>query len=158
MRTPHAGLMALLLAAALSGCQEADRMHADRPSPHTAPTTANGCDDLPAIDGDPGILLGTDWSGEDHGYGDTVVVLACAEPSRTGTLAIQTDGDGIEVSPQRVRLADAPGGVAPFEVTVRWGAVGALRVRLDRSGTGGDLAGPVVVADDDGWHFERRAR
>lgn len=139
----------------LAGCGDDDPTTTDRPSPHAEPTSAADCVDLPHLDGDPGILLGTDWSGEDHDYGDTVVVLACAAPGDTGALAITADGTGIDVAPSRVRLADADGGVARFEVVVGEGAIGRLRVRLTGPGVTGDLGGPEVVTDDDGWHFER---
>ena len=139
----------------LAGCAGPDPTEADRPSPHAAPTSAGDCLDLPHTDGDPGILLGTDWSGEDHDYGDTVVVLACASPTEEGVLWVEADGTGIEVTPRRARMADAPAGIARFEVTVERGATGFLRVRLDTPGLGGDLHGPEVVTDDDGWHLER---
>jgi hypothetical protein len=144
----------LVAATALSACQGGEPETAERPSPHSAPTSAGDCNDLPAVDGDPGIVLGTDWSGEDHEYGDTVTVLACGASQR-GTLSLRPDGTGVTVSPRRVPLADAPGGVARFRVTVDRGATGGLRVRLTGPGSGGDLRGPEVVADDGGWHLER---
>ncbi len=139
----------------LTGCGYDDSRTTDRPSPHAEPTSSGDCLDLPHTDGDPGILLGTDWSGEEHDYGDKAVVLACASPSEEGTLRIQADGTGIDVTPRRARMADAPGGIARFEVTVERGAAGFLRVRLDTPGLQGDLHGPDVVTDDDGWHLER---
>jgi hypothetical protein len=137
------------------GCGEQDLTEADRPSPHPRPSVAGDCLDLPHTDGDPGILLGTDWSGEDHDYGDSAVVLACASPADKGTLTLEADGTGIDVTPRRARMAEAPDGIARFEVTVERGAAGSLRVRLDTPGLGGDLRGPEVVTDDDGWHLAR---
>ena len=147
------GTAALLLATA--ACGNDDLTTTDRPSPHPRPSTSGYCVDLPAVGGDPGYVLGTDWSGEDHDYGDTVVVLACASPDGRGTLALTTDGTGITITPAQVRLQDHPDGMAEFEVTVDRGAHGRLRVVEQRSGSGGDLSGPTVVTDDDGWHLER---
>jgi hypothetical protein len=123
------------------------------PRPHAAPTRAGDCADLPALHGDPGILLGTDWSGEHHDYADTVVVRACVTASLGGTVSLAVDGTGIEVLPRVAPVDPSGGGIVPFRVTVSAGATGRLRVRQEGGGGGGDLPGPVVAADAGGWHF-----
>ncbi|WP_062464008.1 hypothetical protein [Demequina soli] len=115
---------------------------------------ADDCNDLPAIDGDPGILLGTDWSGERHAYGDTVVVYGCFAPTLGGTVSLVAAGTGMTVVPDMATVDEAGTGVTPFAVTVARGATGELRIRWDgRGGGAGDLSGPTVIADGDGWRF-----
>ncbi|GAA1920966.1 hypothetical protein [Nocardioides marmoribigeumensis] len=142
---------------ALAGCGDDDLTTADRPSPHPRPSTAGYCDDLPGVSGDPGVLLGTDWSGEDHDVGDPVVVLACAATNEQGTLSLEADGTGITITPDRVPLEDLRDGMAEFRVTVERGAHGTLAVREESRAISGTMPGPRVVTDDEGWHLERPA-
>jgi len=123
------------------------------PGPHAAPTRPGDCDDLPALHGDPGILLGTDWSGEHHHYGDTVVVFACVAVPPGGLVSLVADGTGVQVWPRVVAVEPSGSGVIPFSVTVSSGASGAVRVQQTSGAGGGDLQGPVVAADGDGWHL-----
>ena len=150
------GLLAAILgvAATCAGCSD-DPFTALSPGPHAAPTRAADCDDLPALGGDPGILLGTDWSAEHHDYRDRVVVYACVSPSIGGDVALVADGSGIQIRPRVVRVDRSGSGVIPFQVTVSKDASGRLRVQQQVGSGGGDLPGPTVSADGDGWHFVR---
>lgn len=144
---------ALAVVATCAGCGD-DPSEDLPPGPHAAPTRAADCVDLPALDGDPGILLGTDWSGERHRYGDTVVVYACVSVSLGGRVSLVASGAGIRIRPRVVVVQPSGGGVIPFQVTVARGASGAVRVeQRSDGGGGGDLPGPVVVAGRGGWHF-----
>src|SRR3954454_5124425 len=94
------GLLAAVgLAAALSGCSRGTSTDSS-PGPHTAPTRAIECIDLPLLHGDPGMVIGTDWSGAHHGYGATVVVYACLTPQPGGHVRMVADGTGIRVRPR----------------------------------------------------------
>jgi hypothetical protein len=148
------GLLAAILgvAATCAGCSD-DPFTAPSPGPHAAPTRAADCDDLPALGGDPGILLGTDWSAEHHDYGAAVVVYACVSTSLGGHVALVAGGPGIQIRPRVVPVDLSGSGVIPFEVTVSKHASGEVRVQQKYGGGGGDLPGPVVAADGDGWHF-----
>lgn len=144
---------ALGLAALCAGCAGEPTTDV---APHDPPTRAADCNDLPALGGDPGILLGTDWSGEHHAFGDTVVVLGCASPSLGGRVSLVTDAPGIRVRPRDVAVDPTGSGIVAFRVTVSSGASGALRIQQDAGGgAGGDLEGPVVAVDGDGWHLVR---
>lgn len=148
------GLLAATLGLAVtsSGCSDAP--DGDLPlGPHASPTGAAACDDLPALGGDPGILLGTDWSGERHDYGDTVVVYACVSAKGGGRVSLVEDGRGIQVRPRVAGVDPSGSGVIRFQVTVSHDASGGIRVQQKVGGGGGDLPGPVVAADGDGWHF-----
>jgi hypothetical protein len=150
------GLLAatLGLALTLSGCSDAP--NGELPlGPHAAPTRADACADLPALGGDPGILLGTDWSGEHHAFGDTVVVYACVWAKGGGRVSLVEDGTGIQVRPGVSRIDPSGSGVIPFQVTVSKDASGRLRVQQQVGSGGGDLPGPTVSADGEGWHFVR---
>ena len=153
------GLLAatLGLAATCAGCSD-DQSKEFPPGPHAAPTRAADCDDLPALGGDPGILLGTDWSGEHHDYGDTVVVYACVSASLGGRVSLVADGTGIRIHPRVVPVDPSGSGIIPFRVTVPSDASGGVRVQLEGGGAGGDLPGPVVAPDGDGWHFDPHQR
>ena len=148
------GLLAAALGLATTGAGcSGGPFDADPPGPHAAPTRAAECDDLPAVGGDPGILLGTDWSAEHHDYGDRVVVYACVSASIGGDVALVADGSGIQIRPRVVRVDRSGSGVIPFQVTVSSDASGDVRIRQRSGAGGGDLPGPVVAADGDGWHF-----
>jgi hypothetical protein len=156
MRPPHrlcrlAAGLALVVSGA--GCSHA-LPEASPPGPHAAPAGAADCNDLPAIGGDPGILLGTDWSGEHHDYGDTVIVFACVSTSLGGEVSLVANG-GIQIQPAVVTVDPAGSGIIAFRVTVPRAAAGAVRVQQKGGGGGGDLQGPVVEADGSGWHFVR---
>jgi hypothetical protein len=152
------GLLAAVgLAAALSGCAPGTSTDSS-PGPHPAPTRGNECIDLPLVTGDPGMVLGTDWSGAHHGYGTTVVVYACLTPQPDGHVRMVADGTGIRVRPHSVALGRSRQGVVPFHVTVLHGASGGIRVQQSGGGVQGDTAGPVVAPDGDGWHFVPRER
>jgi hypothetical protein len=148
------GLLAVALGVAttVAGCS-GDPSQDFPPGPHAAPTRAADCDDMPDLSGDPGIVLGTDWSGEHHDFGDTVVVYACASVSLGGRVSLVADGTGIGVRPRAVQVDPSGSGVIPFRVTVARDASGPLRVQQTSRGGGGDLPGPLVAADGDGWHF-----
>ncbi len=152
LRGPGLLLAVLASAAACAGCSD-DPGRAFPPGPHAAPTRAADCDDLPVLDADPGLLLGTDWSGEHHDYGETVVVRACVSVSLGGHVSLVAHGSGIQVSPRVVPVDPSGSGVVAFRVTVLRDASGGLRVRQQSRGGGGDLLGPVVAGDDHGWHF-----
>lgn len=144
------------LAVGCAGCSD-DPTPLRPTGPHPAPTRAADCVDLPAVGGDPGILLGTDWSGERHDYPDTVVVYACVSPSSGGRVRLVVDGTGVRIRPHSVAVDPAGSGVVPFRVTVSPGGSGVLRVQQTSDGVGGDLRGPVVSAEDDGWSLVARS-
>ena len=158
--TPRRGLGPLIvglgLAVPSAGCSDPPRLHP--PGPHAAPTGPADCDDLPGLGGDPGILLGTDWSGEHHDPADTVVVYACVSVSLGGRVSLVADGPAIRIRPRVVPVDASGSGIIPFRVTVASGASGGVRIQQEGGGGGGDLPGPVVAADGDGWHFVPRAR
>jgi len=143
------------VAAALCACSghEFDTPDAPDRSPHAAPTTSGSCDDLPVLHGDPGMVIGTDWSGEHHDYGDTVVVYGCVTPGSGGHVSLVAQGVGIKVRPRAVPLDSWRSGVISFRVTVSESASGMLRVVQTGGGLGGDIEGPVVAPEGRGWHF-----
>ena len=143
---------ALGLVALCAGCSDVPSKAAP-PRPHGAPTRAADCDDLPALGGDPGILLGTDWSGEHHDYGDTVVVYGCVSTSLGGRVSLVASGTGVRIRPAVVSVDRSGSGVTAFRVTVVKDASGGVRIQQTGGGGWGDLPGPVVGADGDGWHF-----
>jgi hypothetical protein len=142
----------LALAGAGAGCA-GHPSKASPPGRHAAPSRAADCTDLPLLDGDPGIVLGTDWSGEHHDFGDTGIVFACVTASLGGRVSLVADGTGIRIRPQSDRVDLSGSGVAAFRVTVSDDEGGRLRVQQDSDAGGGDVAGPLVVVDADGWHF-----
>ena len=143
------------LSVALGGCSNGSKgpSVASTPGPHAAPTTAGACNDLPALGGDPGMVIGTDWSGEHHPYGDPVVVYACVTATGGGRVSLVADGTGIRIRPRAVPVDPAGNGLVPFHVTVAEGASGAVRVHQWGGGASNDVEGPVVTGDGDGWHF-----
>jgi hypothetical protein len=147
------GLLAAVgLAAALSGCAPGAST-VSPPGPHAAPTRSGECVDLPLVGGDPGMVIGTDWSGEHHAFGATVVVYACVTPSGGGHVAMVADGRGTRVRPHAVAVGRSSDGLIQFHVTVVNGASGGIRVQQSGGGIQGGTAGPVVAADGNGWHF-----
>lgn len=145
-------LAAVGLAAAVSGCGQSVSTDSP-PAPHAAPTRSGDCDDLPHVGGDPGIVIGTDWSGERHSYGTAVVVYACVTPTGGGYVTMVSTGTGIRVRPRSVAIGRSGDGVIPFHVTVVDGASGGILVQQRGGGIWGDAAGPVVAADGEGWRF-----
>jgi hypothetical protein len=143
-------MAAALLAWPLTGCSGGGT---DAHAPHPSPSNAGACNDLPLIGPDGGIVLGTDWSDEQHAYDDPVVLRACATAGAGGRIRVVASGPGITVRPAAVRVDPSGNGVVPFRVTVAAGAAGGLRVQQDGGGVGGDAPGPDIVADGDGWHF-----
>ncbi len=147
------GLLAAAgVAAALSGCAlgaSTDSL----PGPHAAPTRSGECIDLPLVGGDPGMVIGTDWSGAHHAYGATVVVYACVTTGVGGQVAMVADGTGIRVRPHSVAVGRSSDGVIRFHGTVVHGASGGIRVLQSGGGISGDNPGPVVAANHNGWHF-----
>ena len=115
-------------------------------------------DDLPALGGDPGILLGTDWSGEHHNYGDTVVVYGCVSTSLSGRVSLVANGTGIQIRPAVVSVDRSGSGIIAFRVTVFTDAAGRVRIQKKGGGGGADLPGPVVAADGDGWRSSPHRR
>ncbi|MGZ4429617.1 MAG: hypothetical protein ACXVEU_19420 [Nocardioidaceae bacterium] len=99
------------------------------------------------------MVIGTDWSGEHHAYGDRVVVYACVTAEGGGRVSLVANGTGIRVRPHSVPVDPSGNGVVPFHVTVSKGASGTVRVHQRGGGLGGNIGGPVVAADGDGWHF-----
>jgi len=140
------------LAATGTGCTE-EPVKAWPPGPHGAPTQAADCADLPHLDGDPGIVLGSDWTGERHDFTDSVVIFACVTASFGGRVSLAANGTGIQVRPRFAVVDPSGNGIIAFRVTVSKHAAGGLRVQQDGAGGGGDLPGPAVIADADGWHF-----
>ena len=144
------------VAAVLCGCSGhgSDTTDAPAPSPHAAPTASGSCNDLPALRGDPGMVIGTDWSGEHHDYGDPVVVYGCLTVASSGHASLVAQGAGIQIRPRAVPVDSWPSGVIPFHVTVSEGASGMLRLRqTGGGGLVGDIEGPVVAPEGHGWHF-----
>ncbi|WP_457111026.1 hypothetical protein [Marmoricola sp. URHA0025 HA25] len=70
-----------------------------------------------------------------------------------GRVALVPDGTGIQIRPRDVAVSPSSSGVIPFRVTVSHGASRAIRVQQRSGGAEGDLPGPVVATDGDGWHF-----
>ena len=104
------------------------------------------------------MVIGTDWSGEGHAYGDAAVVYACVAANGGGRVAVVADGTGIRVRPRSVAIRRSSDGVIPFHVTVVKGAAGGLRVQQGGGGLRGDTAGADVGVEGDGWHFVRHER
>lgn len=156
MRVRTAEGLGLVALVTLSGCAQVASTDPP-PGPHAAPTRSGACVDLPLVGGDPGVVLGTDWSGEHHAYGATVVVYACVTSSGGGHVTVVAAGTGIQVRPHSFAVDPSGDGVFPFHVTVVDGASGGLRVQQSGGGIQGDTAGPVVAADGDGWNFVRHA-
>ena len=141
------------LAVVLCGCRGHGSATTDAPSPHAAPTASGSCNDLPALHGDPGMVIGTDWSGEHHDYGDPVVVYGCVTVGGGGHASLVAQGAGVKIRPGAVPVDSWPSGVIPFHVTVSAGASGMLRLHQTAGGLVGDIEGPVVAPQDHGWHF-----
>src|SRR5580765_3764834 len=87
------------LAAVLCGCGGHGTHTTDprAPGPHAAPTASASCNDLPVLNGDPGMVIGTDWSGERHDYGDPVIVYACVTVVSGGYASLVAPGAGIQI-------------------------------------------------------------
>lgn len=165
MKTSRAGTASLgraisLLASSgvagvLCGCSGhgSDTTDAPGPSPHAAPTAPGSCNDLPALHGDPGMVIGTDWSGEHHDYGDSVVVYGCVTVESGGHVSLVAQGAGIQIRPRTVPVGTWRSGVITFHVTVSAGAACMLRLHQTGGGLVGDIEGPVVAPDGQGWHL-----
>jgi len=145
------------VAAVLCACSghAPDPTDAPAPSPHAAPTASGSCNDLPVLHGDPGMVIGTDWSGEHHDYGDTVVVYGCVTVGSGGHASLVAQRAGVRIRPRAVPVDSWPSGVIPFQVTVAEGGSGMLRLQQTGGGLGGDIEGPIVAPDDHGWHLVR---
>ena len=141
------------VAAALCACSGHGSDTTDAPSPHAAPTASGSCNDLPALHGDPGMVIGTDWSGEHHDYGDPVVVYGCVTVGSGGHASLVAQGAGIKNRSRAVPVDSWPSGVIPFHVTVSEGGSGMLRLHQTGGGLGGDIEGPVVAPEGHRWHF-----
>jgi hypothetical protein len=150
LRRRASAALAVPAALLLTGCLSRGQPPA---GPHPVPTSAAECNDLPAVHGDPGVLMGTDWSDERHAWGDTVVVYVCVVPDGEEWVRLTTASHEVEIDPRAVHPGPSSTGVIPFRVTVPRGGTGAVRMHQDGAGVRGDLPGPVVAPDGDGWHF-----
>ena len=157
LRLPHRPWWRLACAAVvtstallLAGCANP----AHRPTgPHPVPTSAAECNDLPAVHGDPGVLMGTDWTDEPHDWGDTVIVDVCVVPDSEERIWLTAESREVQIGPRTVHPDATSTGVIPFRVTVLRGGTGTISMHQDGAGVSGDMPGPVVAADGDGWHF-----
>lgn len=131
--------------------RRADQTSPTRPACGSNP--AADCGDLPALGGDPGILLGTDWSGEPHAYGDTVVVYGCVSASLGGRVSLVRNETGLQIHLTAVSVDRSGDGIIAFRVTVLEDASGGVRIQHRGGGAEADLPGPGVAADGDRWHF-----
>jgi hypothetical protein len=68
---------------------------------------------------------------------------------------LQATGNGITVTPSRRPLSAYPSGVVPFRVKVAPGSSGRLVVQQVGPGVSSGGPGRAVVAETDGWRFER---
>jgi hypothetical protein len=142
-------LLACVLVAA-AGCGGAsERVDAGPPA------GAAHCNHLPFLHGDPGILVGSHWSGERHAWDEPAVFYACADPGFHGSVRLWVTDPRIRVDPGQLGLETSTTGVYRFEVTPYRGASGDLR--LDFAQSDGKVfatdRGPRVAADGHGWHF-----
>lgn len=64
---------------------------------------------------DPGFPLGSDWSGEHHDYGDTVVVYGCVSTSLGGGVSLLTTGTGVQRRPAVVSFDGRAAASSRFE-------------------------------------------
>lgn len=85
---------------------------------HAAPARAGDCNDLPGVNGDPGVLAGFDWTGEKHKYGEPVKVYVCVSPEGGGTVEVSPVPTGVTVTPTRAAVSPSGSGVVPFTVVV----------------------------------------
>lgn len=145
----------VLAAVLLAGCGHDSSSSAAR-SPDGAPTAAADCNDLGTSRGDGFVLAGTDWSTEQHAYGESAVVYACVQPGTGGRVRLQASGAGITVTPGSRATASSSSGVLPFHVRVSRGASGALTMHQESSGATTGGPGPTVVTETDGWHLSSR--
>ena len=88
--------------ALLTGCSAA------APAAHPEPTAPEQCNDLATHRGDGFVLIGTDWSGEPHQYGDAATVYACVLPITGGEVQLIAAGTGERVHPARQRVSGSP--------------------------------------------------
>ena len=75
---------------------------------HPEPTAPEQCNDLATHRGDGFVLIGTDWSGEPHRYGDAATVYACVLPITGGEVQLIAAGTGVRVLPARQRVSGSP--------------------------------------------------
>jgi hypothetical protein len=123
--------------------------------PHAAPTGAGGCNDLPQVNLDPGVVSGFDWSGEKHAFPDVVTIFACVDPKGGGELTLEALPTGVSVTPTVQPITPAGNGVLPFRIRVQSGAAGTFHLlrRIDGETIGPQSQGPTIVSDASGWHF-----
>jgi len=123
---------------------------------HAAPARAGDCNDLPGVNGDPGVLAGFDWTGEKHKYGEPVNVYVCVSPEGGGTVEVSPVPTGVTVTPTRAAMSPSGSGVVPFTVVVQRGASGRLTMRQmvgPSTKPHATMPGPTIVTEQDGWHF-----
>ena len=140
--------MLLCLLLAVAGCGD--------PHPRAGrPVDARHCSDLPFLHGDPGMLVGTHWSGDRHRWGAAVTVYACADPHLHGSVTLSSSDSRIRIRPATVALGSSGSGVYAFEVTPARGASGGLMARFEGhdGGFGSTVRGPRVAGRGDGWHL-----
>src|SRR4051794_35333756 len=82
-------LIAALVVAEVTGC---GLLGGDPRAGATPPDAAGECNDMPRIDGDPGLALGSHWASDHHSWGDSVTVYACDEPSSRGWVSLLPSG------------------------------------------------------------------
>ena len=108
---------------------------------------------MPGLGGDGYVVAGTDWSSEEHGFTDRVVVYACVYAELGGRVRLTAEGSGIEVSPAVARVDRHGTGIIPFRVRVSPGALGRLWMSSRSGGANSDSGGPEVVVTNSGWRF-----
>ncbi|GAA2153848.1 hypothetical protein GCM10009844_38910 [Nocardioides koreensis] len=137
----------------LAGCSDASR-RASAPPSHPAPTGFASCNDLAPQRADGFVVIGSDWSGEQHAYGEEATVFACVYPPAGGVVRLVVSGQAIHVHPLRERVSAFPSGVVPFRVRVDPGGSGDIDVRQDMTrGSYSAASGPTIESGDDGWRF-----
>ena len=137
----------------LAGCSNASR-RATAPPSHPAPTDFVSCKDLAPQRADGFVVVGSDWSGEQHAYGERATMFACVYPPAGGVVRLVVSGQAIHVQPLRQRVSAFPSGVVPFRVRVDPGGSGHIDVRQDTAGGGySGGRGPTIEARGDGWRF-----
>jgi len=143
----------LLAALVLGGCGGGSDTRS--PRPHVAPTEAGACNDLPLVNGDPGVVAGFDWSGEKHSYRDAVTIYVCLDPKGGGDVSLAPLPTGAAAEPVLQSISPTGNGVLPFRLRVRPGVSGVLQLHRRIAGEKVDpeLQGPKIVTDRNGWHL-----
>jgi hypothetical protein len=106
-----------------------------------------------ATHGDPGIVLGWDWSTGDHPLNSPATIDVCLAPHLGDVVVVTADARVAKISPRRFTLPESSNGVVPFRVTAIATGTAYLTLRLHEGKTRATMPGPTIVAAHTDWHL-----